>query len=71
MTSSQADPTPRSAFGRAWRGVRWYLKEFSGESRWDDYLQQCSADGTEPMSRREFERRRDHLREHSAQGRCC
>ena len=60
-----------SALRRAVAGVRWYLREFSGESRWHAYVAGCAADGTAPMSRREFERHRDHLREHSAQGRCC
>ncbi|HEY1135636.1 MAG TPA: CstA-like transporter-associated (seleno)protein [Nocardioides sp.] len=56
---------------RAAAGVRWYLRAFSGESRWDAYVAACAADGTSPISRREFERHRDHLREHTAQGRCC
>jgi len=52
-------------------GLRWYLREFTGESRWDDYLARCARDGSEPMSRRDFERERDHQREHAARGRCC
>ncbi|WP_301799535.1 YbdD/YjiX family protein [Nocardioides sp. ChNu-153] len=56
---------------RAWAGVRWYLREVSGEGRWDAYVARCAADGVEPVSRREFERHRDHLREHAAAGRCC
>lgn len=56
---------------RAGRGVRWYLKEFTGESRWDDYLARCERDGVEPMSRRDFERHRADHRETRVEGRCC
>lgn len=56
---------------RVLAGLRWYLREFTGESRWDDYLARCARDGREPMSRRDFERERDHQREHAARGRCC
>ncbi|MBN1092090.1 putative selenoprotein [Blastococcus sp. TML/M2B] len=30
---------------RAWHGVRWYLREFTGEARWDRYLEHCAAHG--------------------------
>ncbi len=56
---------------RALAGVRWYAKELSGESKWDEHLARCARDGTEPMTRRAFERHRDHLREGATQGRCC
>lgn len=52
-------------------GLRWYLRELSGEARWDDYLARCARDGVEPMTRRAFERHRDEHRERSTQGRCC
>ena len=61
----------RSATGRAWHGVRWYLREWSGEARWDDYLRHCAQHGHEPMSRREFERRRADERERTPVSRCC
>jgi uncharacterized short protein YbdD (DUF466 family) len=64
-------PAVRSAAGRAWRGVRWYLRECSGEARWDDYLRHCAEHGHEPMSRREFERRRADERERNPVSRCC
>lgn len=51
--------------------VRWYLRELSGEARWDAYLERCAADGVAPMSRRAFERHRDEHRERATQGRCC
>jgi uncharacterized short protein YbdD (DUF466 family) len=56
---------------RVLAGVRWYLRELSGESRWDAYLERCAREGMEPMSRRAFERHRDEHRERSTQGRCC
>jgi uncharacterized short protein YbdD (DUF466 family) len=57
--------------GRLWRGIRWYLKEATGEARWDEYVDRCARDGREPMSRREFERHRADQREHAPQSRCC
>ncbi|GGO70221.1 YbdD/YjiX family protein [Nocardioides deserti] len=56
---------------RAVDGVRWYLKEVTGESRWEAYLARCGRDGVEPMTRREYERHRTDLREHNPQSRCC
>jgi len=61
----------KAALLSAGRGIRWYLKEASGEAKWDDYLSRCAAQGDEPMSRREFERRRADHKEHSPQSRCC
>lgn len=52
-------------------GVRWWLREISGEGRWDSYVERCELEGTAPMSRRAFERHRDEHRERSTQGRCC
>lgn len=56
---------------RAWTGLRWYLREVSGEGRWDAYVARCRDDGVVPMSRRDFERQRDHERECAARGKCC
>jgi uncharacterized short protein YbdD (DUF466 family) len=56
---------------RAWRGVRWYLREFTGEARWDDYLRHCAEHGHTPISRREFERRRADAQEKAPISRCC
>ena len=64
-------PAVRSAAGRTWHGVRWYLREWSGEARWDDYLRRCAEHGHQPMSRREFERRRADERERHPVSRCC
>ncbi|SDE89465.1 Protein of unknown function [Blastococcus fimeti] len=60
-----------AALVRAWHGVRWYLREFTGEARWDRYLEHCAAHGHEPMSRREFERRRSDALEANPIARCC
>ena len=53
------------------RALRWYVRQFTGEGKWDEYASECATHGNAPMSRREFERRRDHEREHSARARCC
>lgn len=55
----------------AFRGLVRCLKEATGEARWDDYVAQCHRHGHEPMTRREFERRRADLKERSPQSRCC
>ena len=71
--STPAGPaaTLPGAVRRALAGVWWYLRELSGEARWDDYLERCERDGVVPMTRREFERHRDDHREGSTQNRCC
>lgn len=61
----------RQALTRAGRGLLWYLKEATGEARWDEYVAHCRAHGHEPMPRREFEQRRADLKESSPQSRCC
>ncbi|MBB3675737.1 YbdD/YjiX family protein [Modestobacter versicolor] len=61
----------RDALLRGARGVRWYLREFTGEARWDDHLRECAAHGHEPLTRREFERRRADAAERNPVSRCC
>jgi uncharacterized short protein YbdD (DUF466 family) len=58
---------------RAYTGVRWYLREVSGESRYDRYVEHRRREHpSEPvMSRRDFERRRQDAREARPQARCC
>lgn len=57
--------------GESLRGVRRLVREATGEAKWDDYLASCQADGTVPVSRREFEHHRtDHLEGHGPR-RCC
>jgi uncharacterized short protein YbdD (DUF466 family) len=56
---------------RAGRGLRWYLRQVTGESKWDEYVDRCRAQGVDPMSRVEFERHRSDYRENNPQSRCC
>ena len=56
---------------RTARGVVWYLRQASGEAKWDEYVARCRADGTSPMSRREWERHRADHRGRNPQSRCC
>ena len=60
-----------SALRAAARTLRWYVRQLTGEAKWDDYVAECAEYGEAPMPRREFERRRDHEREHAPGGRCC
>jgi uncharacterized short protein YbdD (DUF466 family) len=53
------------------RGFRWYLRQATGEAKWDEYLDHCRQHGHEPMTRREFERARADRRENDPQSRCC
>ena len=54
-------------------GVRWYLREVSGESAYDRYVEHMRRDhaGQPVMSRRDFERRRQDYREEHPRARCC
>ena len=56
---------------RAGRAVRWYVRQATGEAKWDEYLDRCRAEGVDPISRREFERHRAEHREANPQARCC
>jgi uncharacterized short protein YbdD (DUF466 family) len=58
---------------RLWRGVRWYLRELTGESQYDRYLERHAREhaGAPPLSRREFERRRIADRDAKLGSRCC
>ena len=71
MTTSMPTAPVQGPLPRARAGVRWFARQLSGESKWDEHLARCARDGTEPMTRREFERHRDHQREHGTQARCC
>lgn len=53
------------------RGLRWYLRQVSGEAKWDEHVARCAEEGRAPMTRREFERHRDAHREVSARSSCC
>ena len=55
------------------RGVRWYLREVSGETAYERYVRHMRADHADQpvMSRRDFERRRQDQRELNQRARCC
>ena len=61
----------RTAVLRAGRGIRWYLKQVTGEAKWDEYLERCRREDVQPMSRRDFERHRTRHTETNPQARCC
>ena len=63
--------TGMSPVSRAVGGIRWYLRAVSGESKWDEYVARCAAEGVVPVSRREFERHRAEHREQDPRSRCC
>ena len=54
-------------------GVRWYLREMSGESAYDHYVQHMRRDHPDQpvMSRRDYERRRQDERNENPRARCC
>ena len=61
----------RAALLRAGRGLRWYVRQATGEAKWDEYVALCGEQCTEPISRHEFERRRTDHREAHPRSRCC
>jgi hypothetical protein len=57
--------------GRGWRHLGWYLREFFGDTAYERYRQRhaaCSGSGHEPLSQREYYKRRGATR--GATG-CC
>ena len=54
-------------------GVRWYLREVSGESAYERYVEHERRDhpDREPLPRRQFERSRQDERDRQPQARCC
>lgn len=61
----------RATVLRAGAGIRWYLRQISGEAKWDEYLERARKDNVTPMSRRDFERHRSSHQEGSSRARCC
>lgn len=53
------------------RNVRWYLRELTGESRYDAHVARERAAGTTPLTRRQFERRHAQHAELRPGSRCC
>ncbi len=63
-----------SALAKAKNGVVWYLREVSGEAKYDHYLERFAAEHPDgrPMSEREFLlAREEHDRRHPNTGCCC
>lgn len=52
-------------------GLRAYLRDVSGETRFEAYVDRCRDEGTQPLSRRDYERRRSDHRDTHPDGRCC
>jgi uncharacterized short protein YbdD (DUF466 family) len=65
--------TPAARVREAVAGVRWYLREVSGESAYDRYVEHVRSEHPEAvvMSRRDFERWRQDDRENNPRARCC
>lgn len=61
----------RSALVQAGAALRWYVRQATGEGKWDAYVSHCVEHDEEPMARAEFERRRADWRERGAGARCC
>jgi uncharacterized short protein YbdD (DUF466 family) len=58
---------------RGARWLRWYLREVSGESAYDRYVEHARAEhpDREVLPRRQFERQRMDDRDARPQSRCC
>ncbi|HEY3260114.1 MAG TPA: YbdD/YjiX family protein [Pseudonocardiaceae bacterium] len=54
-------------------GIRWYLREVSGEGDYDRYVAHARRHQSDApvLSRRDFERRRTKEREATPGARCC
>ena len=61
----------KEALLRTGRAVRWYVRQATGEAKWDEYVDRCRTQGVDPVSRRQFERHRSDHRENDARSRCC
>ncbi|UNX56244.1 YbdD/YjiX family protein [Georgenia sp. TF02-10] len=58
---------------RAWRSLRWFARELSGESAYDKYLAHHAREhpGEAPLTARQFWRQRADEQERTPQARCC
>ena len=63
----------RRRIGDLARGMRWYLREVSGESAYDRYVEHVRREHPDAlvMSRRDFERWRQDDRNDNPRARCC
>lgn len=61
------------ALSRAWRSVRWYVKEVVGENDYEHYVRHLRAHHgeAEPVTRRAFERAKTDRMESHPKSRCC
>jgi len=54
------------------RGVRWYVRELTGEAAYDRYVAHARTHPErEPLTRAQWWRARDDARESAAHERCC
>jgi uncharacterized short protein YbdD (DUF466 family) len=62
-----------STLVRAWRGVHWYLRELTGETQYDRYLERHAREHPDApaLSRKEFDRRRIAAADAKPGSRCC
>lgn len=62
-----------AALMRSWRAVRWYVREVTGESAYDRYVEheRLTHSDQPVMTRSEFERRRQDVANARPQQRCC
>ena len=58
---------------KAWHGVVWYMREISGEAKYDHYLEHFIADhpGEQPMSAKAFMLAREDYDKHHPNTSCC
>ena len=68
-----AAPGARVTLREALSGVRWYLREVSGETAYDRYVEHLRREHPDAsvMSRRDFERWRQDDRNENPRARCC
>lgn len=57
----------------AWRCIVWYMREISGEARYDHYLEHFAQEhpGEKPLSETEFLRAREEYDKHHPNTSCC
>lgn len=61
------------AVRRAAKGVVWYMREISGEARYDHYLEHFAAEhpGETPLSEKEYLRQREEYDKQHPNTSCC
>lgn len=70
-SSTSSEVGGRSA--RAWRGLRWYVRELTGEAAYDRYVAHARQQhpGVEPMPLAAWWRARQDAEDARPQQRCC